>query len=155
LSTRLPDLPVLQSADPDTERGRFFNGVVGLLRTASTDASLLLVIDDLHWADAASLQLLRHVARSNHLGRVMILGTYRDSELTAGSALSDMLASLRRETDIQRIDLVGLEDFEIVEMMEAAAGHAMPDEGVALAHAVRQETEGNPFFTSELLLHLG
>ena len=85
----------------------------------------------------------------------MIVGTYRDSELSAGSALSDVLATLRREADVQRIDLVGLEDFEVIEMMEAAAGHELLDEGVELAHAVRRETEGNPFFTTELLRHLG
>ena len=66
-----------------------------------------------------------------------------------------MLASLRREGDVQRIDLVGLDDLEVIEMMEAAAGHEMPEDRVALAHAVRQETEGNPFFTAEMLMHLG
>lgn len=140
LGTRVADVSVMQSADPDTERARLFAAVVGLFGAASADAGLLLVVDDLHWADKASLQLLRHVARASQLSKVMLLGTYRDSELSAGSALSDMLASLRREADVYRIDLVGLEDFEVIEMMEAAAGHAMPEDGVALAHAVRQET---------------
>ena len=155
LSTRVPDVPALQSADPDTERARLFAAVVGLLASASSDAGVLVVVDDLHWADKATLQLLRHVARSGQLTKVMVLGTYRDSELSAANALSDTLASLRREADVCRVDLVGLEDFEVVEMMNAAAGHEMPDDGVALAHAVRQETEGNPFFTTEMLVHLG
>ena len=155
LSTRLPGLPAVQSADPDTERARLFSAVVGLLASASRDAGLLLVVDDLHWADQATLHLLRHVARSNQLEHVTILGTYRDSELSAGNALSDMLASLRREADVQRIDLVGFDDVEVIEMMEGAAGHEMPEDGVALAHAVRRETEGNPFFTTEMLVHLG
>jgi predicted ATPase len=101
------------------------------------------------------LQLLRHVAQSQQSAKMMILGTYRDSDLAANNPLSDMLASLRREGDVQRIDLVGLDDLEVIEMMEAAAGHEMPEDGVALAHAVRQETEGNPFFTAEMLMHLG
>ena len=55
----------------------------------------------------------------------------------------------------ERIDLVGLEDVEILGMMEQVAGHEMDQEGVDLAHAVRRETEGNPFFTTEMLRHLG
>jgi class 3 adenylate cyclase len=154
LSTRVPDVAPLQSADPDTERARLFNAVVGLIAAASSDGGALVVLDDLQWADKATLQLLLHVARSGLLNNLMLLGTYRDSELSAGNALSDTLASLRREADVARIDLSGLEDFEIVEMMEAAAGHEMLADGVALAHAVRQETDGNPFFTTEMLVHL-
>ncbi len=155
LSKRLPDTTEMQSADPDTQRERLFNAVVGLLAAAAADHGLLLVVDDLHWADKATLQLLRHAATSHQLAKVMILGTYRDSDLSANNPLSDVLASLRREGDVQRIDLVGLDDLEVIEMMEAAAGHEMPEEGVALGHAVRQETEGNPFFTAEMLIHLG
>jgi len=155
LSTRMPNVSPVQSADPDTQRLQLFSAVVGLLALVSADAGLLLVLDDLHWADKASLQLLRHVAGSRQLSKVMVLGTYRDSELSAGNALSDTLASLRRDVNAERIDLVGLEDVEIIEMMEHVAGHKMDDDGVGLAHAVRLETNGNPFFTTEMLIHLG
>jgi tetratricopeptide (TPR) repeat protein len=64
------------------------------------------------------------------------------------------LASLRREANAERIELVGLEGYEILEMMERVAGHELDQDGVDLAHAVRRETEGNPFFTTELLRHL-
>ena len=73
----------------------------------------------------------------------------------AGDPLADMLASLRREVAVERIDLAGLDDTEVVEMMEKVAGHEMNEAGVDLAHAVRRETEGNPFFTTEMLRHLG
>ena len=155
LAKRLPDVQGAHSADPDSERARLFSAVVSLLALASSTSGLLLVLDDLHWADKATLQLLRHIASSTKLTRVMIVGTYRDSDLAAGSALADTLASLRREADIERIDIVGLEDVEIVELMEQVAGHAMDMHGVDLAHAVRAETDGNPFFTTELLRHLG
>jgi class 3 adenylate cyclase/tetratricopeptide (TPR) repeat protein len=155
LGKRLPGVTPAQSADPDSERPRLFGAVVNLLSLASADHGLLLVLDDLHWADKASLQLLRHVASSPQLSKVMILGTYRSSDIAAGDALSDTLASLRREANAERIDLVGLEDYEIIEMMEQVAGHDLDQDGVDLAHAVRRETEGNPFFTTEMLRHLG
>jgi class 3 adenylate cyclase/tetratricopeptide (TPR) repeat protein/DNA polymerase III delta prime subunit len=154
LAKRLPDVQPTQSADPDSERVRLFGAVVNLLALASADHGLLLVLDDLHWADQASLQLLRHVAATQHLSKVMILGTYRSSDISAGDPLSDTLASLRREANAERIELVGLEGIEIVEMMERVAGHELDQDGMDLAHAVRRETEGNPFFTTELLRHL-
>jgi class 3 adenylate cyclase/tetratricopeptide (TPR) repeat protein len=154
ITKRLPEVQGTQSADPDSERLRLFAAVVNLLSIASADAGLLLVLDDLHWADKASLQLLRHVASSTQLHKVMMIGTYRPSDLHSGSPLADTLASLRREASAERIEIVGLEDFEIVEMMERVAGHEMNEDGVDLAHAVRQETEGNPFFTTEMLIHL-
>ena len=155
LAKRLPEKPGTEKPDPDAERFRLFAGVVNLLSIASADRGLLLILDDLHWADKASLQLLRHVTSSMQLPKVMVMGTYRPSDLHSGSALSDTLASLRRESSAVRIDLVGLDDLEIVEMMEVFAEHKMDQGGVDLGHAIRQETEGNPFFATELLRHLG
>ena len=154
LAIRVPGTPSMQGGDPDSERFRLFSAVVGLLSLVAERSGLLMVLDDLHWADKASLQLLRHIAGAGQLKRTMILATYRDSELSAGSLLSDTLASLRREVDATRIDLQGLADFEIVQMMERVAGHEMDSDGVNLAHAVRRETDGNPFFTTEMLRHL-
>ena len=155
LAKRLPGIQPTQSADPDSDRVRLYAAVVNLLSSASVEGGLLLVIDDLHWADKASLQLLRHVCASNELPKVMVLGTYRDSELSAGDALSDALASITREAPTERFDLLGLEDIEIIAMMEAFTGQTMDEDGVDFAHAVKRETEGNPFFTTELLRHLG
>jgi class 3 adenylate cyclase len=154
LAKRLPGVQPTRSADPDSDRVRLFSAVVALLSAASAEGGLLLVVDDLHWADKASLQLLRHVCASNQLPKVMVLGTYRDSELSAGDALSDALASITREAPTERFDLVGLEDIEVIAMMEAVAGHTMDQDGVDLAHALKRETEGNPYFTTELLRHL-
>jgi class 3 adenylate cyclase/tetratricopeptide (TPR) repeat protein len=155
LAKRVPTLLAPVGADGDTERLRLFSAVVGLLGAASAPSGLLLVVDDLHWADRASLQLLRHVACSHQLPRVMILATYRDSDLAAQDALADTLASLRRDVESLRIDVRGLEDIEVLEMMERVAGHELGSDGVELAHAVCRETDGNPFFTTELLRHLG
>jgi class 3 adenylate cyclase len=155
LAKRIPEVPATKGADPDGEQSRLFSAVAALFAAASAERGLLIVVDDLHWADKATLQLLRHVAGSPQLSRIMVVGTYRDSDLSSTHPLTDTLATLRREAAVERIDLVGLEDFEIVEMMEGVAGHEMDQDGVDLAHAVRRETEGNPFFTTEMLRHLG
>ena len=86
--------------------------------------------------------------------RVLVLGTYRDSELSHSHPLLDTLAALRRQSGVSRIELTGLDDSGVVSFMEAAAGQTLDDAGVGLAHAVYRETDGNPFFVSEVLRHL-
>jgi predicted ATPase len=154
LSKRVQGLSEGRKAGTDEERIRLFAAVDSLISLASMETGLLLVLDDLHWADKATLQMLRHVVASTELTNVMVVGTYRSSEITTGHPLSDTLASLRREADASRIALAGLEAFEIVEMMEHIAGHDMDESGWQLAHAIRKETDGNPFFTTEMLRHL-
>ena len=140
----------------DSEAGRFilFEAVASLLAAASQEHPLVIVLDDVQWADAASLDLLRHLARGSSRIRGVIVATYRDSDLGRGAPLASLLAELWREPDLTRIALKGLSDIELLELMEAAAGHEMPSEGVALSHALQRETNGNPFFTVELLRHL-
>jgi tetratricopeptide (TPR) repeat protein len=86
--------------------------------------------------------------------RVMIVGTYRDSELSNADALVEALAAFRRLEGVSRIDLVGLDDTGVVALMEAGAGHPLDDAAVGLAHAIYRETDGNPFFVSEVLRNL-
>jgi class 3 adenylate cyclase/tetratricopeptide (TPR) repeat protein len=141
-------------ADPDTERMLLLEGATELLVAASQGAPVLIVLDDLHWADTASLQLLRHVVGSTTPMDVTIACTYRDTDLTRGDPLTKLLADMHREANVTRISLAGLEDNELVDLLAAAAGHTLDDDGVGLAHALRRETDGNPFFTAELLRHL-
>ena len=145
----------VQVADPDTERLLLLEAASELLATASKTAPVLLVLDDVHWADTASLQVLRHVIASTTPMDVTIACTYRDTDLARGDALTKLLADLHREANVIRIALAGLEDYEVVELLGAAAGHELDDAGVGLAHALRRETDGNPFFTAEMLRHLG
>ncbi len=154
LARRLGEEAPAAVADSDAERFLVMEGVGRLLATVSEAAPLLVVLDDLHWADAASLQLLRHLARSPAAMRVTVVGTFRDSDLSKSHPLTSLLADLRREPAVQRLSLGGLEEVEIIGLLEAAAGHAMTEEGVGLAHALRRETGGNPFFVVELVRHL-
>ena len=154
LARRLGEQPPSPAAESDAERFMVMEAVVRFLASASEETPLLVVIDDLHWADAASLQLLGQLAHSSASMAVTVVGTFRDSDLSRSHPLTPLLARLHRESAVQRLPLVGLEDFEIIGLMEAAAGHRLPDDGVALAHALRRETGGNPFFVVEMIRHL-
>ena len=141
--------------DPDTERLLLLEGTTELLAAMSQLHPVLVVLDDLHWADTATLQLLRHVIASTTPMNVTIACTYRDTDLGRSDPLNKLLADLHREANVSRVALHGLEDDELVELIAAAAGHDLDDDGVGLAHALRRETDGNPFFTGEMLRHLG
>ena len=154
LASRLRDLPPSKATDSDTERFLLFAAVVGLLGTMSREQPVVLVLDDLQWADKGSLLLLRHLAAAEQAMRVLILGTYRDSELSQTHPLTDTLADLHRQQGVSRIELAGLDDNGVVALLEAAAGQNLDAAGVGLAHAVFRETDGNPFFVSEMLRHL-
>jgi len=154
LQQRLGELPAARSADPDTERYLLYNAVVDLLGQMSEDKPLVLLLDDLQWADKPSLQLLRYVVANTTSLRLLIVGTYRHSELSSSHPLTEGLAALRREAGVSRIALFGLDDTGVRTFMEATAGHDLDNDGVELAHALYRETDGNPFFVGEVLRHL-
>jgi class 3 adenylate cyclase/tetratricopeptide (TPR) repeat protein len=154
LRLRFPDLPPAGETDPDTERYLLWGAVVGLLREASVAEPLVLVLDDLHWADKPTLLLLKHVLIEGQGARALIIGTYRDSDLHRGHPMTEVLADLRREQGVERVAIGGLGQPEIVEIMERAGGHELDEAGVALSYELLRETDGNPFYTGEILRHL-
>jgi predicted ATPase len=145
---------VPSSADADAERFVLYGCVTDLLQRVSRDRPVLVVLDDLHWADRATAQLLRHVATADQPMRLGVLGTFRDSEVSTGDPVSELLAGLHREGGAQRIVLRGLTDLDVLALLERIAGHEMTDDGVALRDALLAETAGNPFFVGEILRHL-
>jgi class 3 adenylate cyclase/tetratricopeptide (TPR) repeat protein len=154
LRQRLGELPSPQSADPETERYLLYGAVVGVLAQMSGNSPVVLILDDLQWADKPSLQLLRHVVANTTAMPLLIVGTHRDSDLSAAHPLTETLATLWRESGVSRIELTGLDDAGVLAFLEAAAGHHLDEAGVGLAHAVYRETDGNPFFVGEVLLQL-
>ena len=143
----------MKSSDPDAERWILYGAVIALLERASSDATVVLLLDDLHWADRPTLQLLRHITTSL-VGNVVVLGTYRDTQLSSSHPLTETLAALTREPSVTRIALSGLGDDEVVAFVEAAAGQSLDERATELAHALYRETDGNPFFVAEVLRHL-
>ncbi len=155
LRQRLGDVAPPKSSDDDTERYLLYAAVTGLLEQSGTDTPIVLVLDDLHWADRPSLQLLRHLVAHSATHRLLVIGTYRDAELSAAHPLVEALAALHREpTGISTMSVKGLDDTGVIAFMEAAAGHELDDAGVGLAHQLYRDTDGNPFFVAEVLRHL-
>ena len=154
LGERVPDLPAPRQSDPETERYLLYAAVAGLLEGAGEQDPLLLILDDLHWADSPTLSLLRHILTAGSSMGVMAVGTYRDSDLSRDHPLTALLADLHREQGVERIKLTGLDSEEVLTLMEAAAGHELDEDGRALAGEIARETAGNPFFAGEVLRHL-
>ena len=154
LRQRLGELPEPTSTDPDTERYLLYGAVVGLLAQASQAQPVVLVLEDLHWSDKPSLQLLRHVVANVESARVLVLGTFRDSELSASHPLTEVLGALRREAGRAPHRAAGLRRHRRARLHGSAAGHQLGDEVMDLVHAVYRETDGNPFFVGEVLRNL-
>ena len=154
LARRIPVLPPSRATDAESERYLLFASVVALLGQASQDQPVVLVLDDLQWADRGSLLLLRHLAAAEHAMRLLVLAIYRDSQLSQASALRETLGVLHQHPGCGRVKLTGLDDQGVISFMESAAGHQLDDAGINLAHAVHQETDGNPFFVGEVLRDL-
>lgn len=154
LAERVPNLPDPMHADAETERYRLFAAVTTFLGAIAADAPVVLFLDDLHWAAKPTLLLLRHVVRSEWSGPLLVVGTYRDTDLSRTHPLAEILADLRREGDVVRIALHGLDRHEVTQFVAQAAGHELDDEGAQLARQLYDETEGNPFFMGQVLRHL-
>jgi hypothetical protein len=147
-------LPDRQDVDPETERFLLFAAMVDLLNRVADRAPLVLVLDDLHWADKGSLMLLRYFAGAERPPRSVVVATYRDSDVPPDHPLADTLAALYREPGVQVIPLVGLESDALFALLEAIAGHSLGDDGRILGGLLLAETDGNPFFVTETLRHL-
>ena len=95
-------------AEADAQRFRFFDAVAALLGEIGAEAPVVLVFDDLQWADRPTLQLLRHLVRAPAPRRVLFLGTYRESEVSDRDPLHELIGDLRREGTLRRLELGGL-----------------------------------------------
>lgn len=158
LGAEADDLPALlveqagsrsaPSQEPEEARFQLFERVASFLSAAAAGGALLVVIDDLHAADPASLRLLDFLARELAQSRILILGTYRDVQVHRGHPLAQTVAELARHDLCTRIPLEGLSRDEIAELVPALTGApASPDWIGALA----QRTDGNPFFIKEMV----
>lgn len=145
---RLPGLPAATSLDPEQARFRLFDSISAFLKTASLKQPLVLVLDDLHWSDKPSLLLLQFVARELAGSRLLLVGTYRDMELSRQHPLAESLGELVRERMFQRVLLRGLTSEDVGRFIEVATGIHPP---VGLVNAVHTQTEGNPLFVTEVV----
>jgi predicted ATPase len=146
---KLPDLPPPPGLDtPEYARFRLFDSIATFLKVVSRIQPLVLVLDDLHWADKPSLLLFQFMATEIANSRLMLLGTYRDVELSRQHPLSETLAQLSREPVFRRIVLRGLSQDDTHRFVELTAGISPTSR---LAQAIYSHTEGNPFFMGEVV----
>jgi DNA-binding CsgD family transcriptional regulator/KaiC/GvpD/RAD55 family RecA-like ATPase/tetratricopeptide (TPR) repeat protein len=157
LTRLLPDLPSLAGelpepvmADPDTERHRLHTAVANLLEARSRERPVLMVIEDGHWADAPTLLMLRHLARSAGNGGLLLLVTFRDGEADVPAGLAETLADLRRAEDVVRMRLSGLSGAEVSDLVRRSAGTDPDSELGELAETIHDLTGGNAFLVCEL-----
>ncbi len=145
---KLPDLGQSITVEPEQARFRLFDSVATFLKNAAQAKPLVFVVDDLHWADSSSLLMLEFLAREISATPILILGTYRDVEITASHSLSQLLGNLVRERHYRGVQLKGLTLQEVGEAVEASKGVNLSGN---VLQAIHSRTEGNPLFLNELV----
>jgi ATP/maltotriose-dependent transcriptional regulator MalT len=145
---RLPEcVPLPPIADAMQARFRLFDAMSGFWRRAAAEQPLLLILDDLHWADASSLRMLEFLAPDLASSPMLVVITYRDIELSRQHPLSGTLGELSRQTGFERLRLAGLSRDETSRMMRLAGGGSVAP---SLVEAIHGQTEGNPLFVAEM-----
>jgi predicted ATPase len=145
---RLPDLPPPPDLEPEQARFRLFDSITTFLKNAGRSKPLVLILDDLHWADKPSLLLLQFLARELRDARLLVIGTYREEELGRQHPLAQTLGELSRHGMSDRLVLAGLDKQDVAQFIEMTTGIDPPDR---MVDAVYRETEGNPFFVNEVV----
>jgi DNA-binding CsgD family transcriptional regulator len=152
IHTVLPGIePPARLEDAAQARFRMFDSIRQFIAALCGRQAVLIVLDDLHWADAPSLRLLEFLAPELAGNRVMLVGTYRPTELSRQHPLSDALGGLTRARHVTRIDLSGLSAEEVHAFITAATGKPPPD---WLSRSLYRQTEGNPLFLREIVRFL-
>jgi len=145
---RLPDLPLAAALEPEQARFRLFDSITQFLKNASRQRPLVLILDDLHWADKPSLVLLQFLARELKDLRIHVAATYRNIEVGRQHPLAQTLGELTRLGVGQRIVLRGLTERNVAQFIELTTGTRPSEKVVASVH---RDTDGNPFFVTEVV----
>lgn len=151
LRRRFPDISEPLELPPEQQRRFMFNAVASFVARGAARFPLMLVMDDVHWADEPTLLLIEHMATLLPSLRVLGVGTYRDVELEVSRPLASALERMLRARVVDRIGLKRFDQRTVARMLEAMAGQPPPQ---TVVDAVFSETEGNPFFVEEVFRHL-
>lgn len=147
LRLEYPEIQLNPKLDPQSELQRLYESVAVLFTALSERQAVLVLIEDVHWADSGSLALLRHLARRLRAARILIVLTYREVELDEARPLHELLLYLNRERLASRIKLTRLNKEKTREMLSVMFAEEISDE---FLEGIYQETEGNPFFIEEV-----
>ena len=154
LGRLLPELGATGGAEPDVfdrpawVQARIFEGLLALLRAIGERVPVVLVVEDLHWSDSSTRDVLSFLARNARTERLAVVGTYRTDELNRRHPLRPWLSEMERLTRVVRIEIPKFGRTELDGQISAILGHRP---SVTLLEAIERRAEGNPFFVEELL----
>ncbi|MEO2176951.1 MAG: AAA family ATPase [bacterium] len=151
LRQRFHDIPDPVTLPPEQERRYLLHGLGDFIDHAAEGQPMILIFEDLHWADESTCILLRYLADRLKQSRVLMLGTYRESELTTTKSFSRTVQDLNRERLVEDLQLSRFDREMVEQMLSRMAKQPPPAE---LTDLVFSETEGNPFFVEEVYRHL-
>ena len=142
------ELPTPPSSDPEGARFRLFEATTSFLRAASLPQPIVLVLDDLHAADAPSFLLLQLLAGALADARLLVIGAYRDVDPSLRDPLAETLAGLRRQPVTRSLPLIGLHEGDVACFVSLTTGLEPTSQ---LVSALHRATDGNPLFVGELV----
>lgn len=148
VAEQLPDLPDPAPLGPAPARFRLVEALCGFVARAAHRRPLLVVLEDLHWADPSTLQLLEFIAAEVREAPLLVVATYREIEVRKGDPLEGTVTTLAVHEHVRRLHLGGLSVEEVGHYVAALLGEAP---GRALAQALTERTDGNPFFVGEVV----
>src|SRR6266705_765772 len=148
LAVCLRERPVPLPFPPEQARLRLYEALATFLAGIGAPHALVLTLDDLQWADTASLDLLCHLARSRSNAHLLVLGAYRESEIDGNPALASTLSELSRQRALTTVVVGPLSVAEVGTLAGSRLGNSLSPALNGLLHA---HSEGNPFFAEELL----
>lgn len=135
-------------ADSSPARFRTFDAIRQFFQQATQQVPITLVLDDLHWADPPSLSLLEFLSQELLRSRLLVVGTYRDTDTSRKSPLQSTLGALSRDSDGQRVQLAGLSRIAIGEVAQGLCDIRLPEAAIEMIY---RQTDGNPLFAIELI----
>jgi DNA-binding SARP family transcriptional activator len=151
LWARSDEAPSVAGESSESERYVLFRAIEGLLAAACEGGAVLLVLEDLHWAELPTLKLLRRLLTAPRSWALMLLSTCRVDGLDADHPLRELLADVHREPGVLRLDLTGLESADVVDLLRGIENAPLGTADHQLARTLEAGTNGNPFFITELV----
>jgi hypothetical protein len=151
LAPIVPEVGEPLPVPPESEAARLQDALSQLVLRLAQDRPVVCVIDDLHWADAATVATLRALARTTRGAGVLLIGTYRDTDVDRRHPFAQALGVIQREVEPVRIELGGLSGDEVRGLLAEIAQQEVTEEFASL---LATETSGNPFFLREVVRHL-
>ncbi len=145
------DIPAPMELPPAQSQRMLLAAVGNVLRQAASEKPLLILLEDLQWADEGTLALVLHLVRNNRKIPMMMVATYRDDSVNSTDSLAHALEELVRLDSVEQMSLLGLPQSAVVHMIQSFGGS---DPSGNLVRLLYKTTDGNPFFVTELLRHL-